>query len=66
MFFIGLTTLGFIVGGFSEDWGFVALVLSPVVFGVMLIMARVYCELVIALFKVAENTSNLKEDTSST
>lgn len=62
MFFIALGTLAMVLGVFSESFlaGIGMLVISPIIFLLWLIFARVYCEVIIALFKIAENTSALK------
>lgn len=66
MFFLGLGALASVFTAFGRGFlvGVGALVIAPIVFGLGLILARIYCELVIALFKIAENTSALKNNPS--
>ncbi len=56
-----LAALGLIVTGFMQGtgYGIGALVLSPIAFFVYLILARVWCELVIVLFRIAEHTRDI-------
>ncbi len=51
---IGISTLGVIFSGFAADtaYGFVMLLLSPISFLLVVIMLRVYLELIIVLFKI--------------
>lgn len=58
----GIMALGMIVSGFASKSGAIgilALLLSPVVFLIYVVMARVWLELVIVAFRIAENTSRL-------
>lgn len=50
-----------VVGGFSDSAsvGVVALILSPVVFLAFVILVRVYLELVIVVFRIAEHARDL-------
>jgi hypothetical protein len=47
-----------VVAAFMEDtnWGIGALLLSPVLFLINILIARVYMELVVVLFRIEENT----------
>jgi hypothetical protein len=56
-----ITILGFVVGAFSDSVssGFIMLILSPVVFLLQILFARIWLELIIVVFKIAENTSYL-------
>ena len=57
-------TLGCVISVFVSGetlLGFVALLFSPVIFFLMLTLFRVYMELLIVIFKVAENTTRLVE-----
>ena len=49
---------GFVSGALS---GIVLLVISPILFLVYVILARVWLELVIVIFRIAENTGRLAE-----
>ena len=57
----GLTALGMVIGGFSDSagTGFGMLILAPIVFLLQILFARIWLELVIIVFKIAENTSYL-------
>lgn len=61
MILSALLTIGVIVAGFgrSTGLGILALVLSPVAFFLCLILGRVYCELVIVLFRIAEHVRDI-------
>lgn len=52
-----------VVGGFREGVGkgLLWLVLSPVIFLFLVFVSRVWCELIIVVFRIAENTSRLVE-----
>jgi ABC-type uncharacterized transport system permease subunit len=53
--------LAFIVWGFrgSVISGIITIILSPVVFIIYTILVRVYLEVVLVLFKIADNTSKM-------
>ena len=57
----GIYSIAFIVGGFSQGAGkgFLALLLSPLVFLLGCLAARIYMELLMVIFRIAENTSKL-------
>ena len=60
-----LSALWFIVGGFHGNvfTAILAIILSPVVFVIAVILVRVYLEVVMVLFRIANNTSKMvKED----
>jgi len=56
-----------IVGGFSAGagMGVLFLILSPIVFLLLVLGARIWCELIIVVFRIAENTSRLVEQGKS-
>jgi Domain of unknown function (DUF4282) len=59
---IGLACLVFIISAFARSAAFGAFMLligAPLLFLIELIFIRVYLELAIALFRIAENTSEL-------
>ncbi len=59
---IGLTALGFIVAAFHQSSGtgvIVLLILAPLFSLFYIVCARVYVEIVIALFRIMENTGEL-------
>lgn len=68
IFIIGIASaviwaLAFIIGGFSVSLGrgIVFLILSPVVFFLSVLVARIWCEILIVIFRIAENTGKLAE-----
>lgn len=61
----GLAALGFIAVGFASNAGVgvVALILSPLIFLLYVIMARVYLEIVIVLFRIHDQTAETARNT---
>ena len=59
----GLLTLVLLAGGFRAGFGkgVLMLILSPVIFLLYTLLVRVWCEMIIAIFRVAENTGRLVE-----
>ena len=61
----GLLALGTLLGGFASDGGGAAIlggvILAPVVFFLAVLAVRVYMEVIIVLFKIAENTSAIAQ-----
>ena len=59
--FAAIGTISLIVGGFTAGagQGVLFLILSPVVFLLYVLGARIWCEMIIILFRIAENTSRL-------
>lgn len=60
--------LAIIIAGFSSGsgaLGMLALLLSPVVFFVYVLLSRVWLELIIVVFRIAENTGRLVEQRRS-
>ncbi len=57
----GIGSIGLIVSGFvaGVGWGLLFLILSPVVFMLLVLLSRISCELILVLFRVAENTSKI-------
>lgn len=53
-----LAVIGIIIAGFqnSTNMGLAALLFSPIVFLVYVLMARVWLELIVVLFRIEENT----------
>lgn len=60
---VTLSAIGFAFGGFRVGImnGMVTLILAPIVWIIMVLLLRVYLELVVALFRIAENTSMMVE-----
>lgn len=65
--FAAIGTIAMIVSGFSAGVGVgvFALILSPLVFLLYVLGARIWCEIVIVLFRIAENTSRLVDQNKS-
>jgi len=61
----GVMALGLIIAGFAQSaiMGIVFLVLSPLVFLLYVIGARVWLELVIIVFRIAEHTAEIAKNT---
>lgn len=66
LFIIGIifaiiATITLIVGGFGNGkvMGILFLILSPLVFLLYVLLIRIWCEIIIVLFRIAENTSRL-------
>ncbi|MGD9935643.1 MAG: DUF4282 domain-containing protein [Dehalococcoidia bacterium] len=61
----GLASLGFIAVGFASNAGVgvVTLILSPLIFLLYVIMARVYLEIVIVLFRIHDQTAETARNT---
>ncbi len=59
--FAAIGTIALIIGGFSAGAGkgILFLILSPLVFLLYVFGARIWCEMIIVLFRIAENTSRL-------
>ncbi len=59
----GLSTLGMIAGAFqsSAAAGVLMILLAPIVFLVEVIMARVWLEIVIVVFRIAEDTHKIAQ-----
>jgi hypothetical protein len=60
-----LLALGTLLGGFASDGGGAAIlggvILAPIVFFFAVLAVRVYMEVIIVLFKIAENTSAIAQ-----
>ncbi len=59
--FSGLFALAIIIGGFSEGAakGILGLIIGPIVFLVYVLLARIWCEMIIVVFRIADNTSKI-------
>jgi Domain of unknown function (DUF4282) len=59
--FAAIGTLLLIVTGFSNGIGagILSLVLSPLIFLIYVLVARIWCEMIIVIFRIAENTGRL-------
>lgn len=59
IFFAAIGALMFIIWGFRSSvlFGLLTIILSPIVFVLYSILVRVYLEIVIVIFRIAENVS---------
>ncbi|MBN1671016.1 MAG: DUF4282 domain-containing protein [Kiritimatiellae bacterium] len=66
--FASLTVLFVIVTGFTQGAlaGIAALILSPLLFFLYVLGARIWCELTIVLFRIAGNTDRLVKHSEGT
>ena len=57
----GLAALFFVIAALSANaaFGVIVLIISPLIFLLYAIIARVYLEVVVVLFRIAENTSEM-------
>jgi hypothetical protein len=62
-----ISALSFIVAGFGASFirGLLFLLLSPAVFLIGVVLVRIWCEMVIVIFRIAENTGRLLEQKKS-
>lgn len=58
-----IASLAMLIGGFSRGAGgaIMGLILAPLLFLLYVIMARVWLEVIIVLFRIAENTGRMVE-----
>ena len=68
LFVIGIVfaTIGalfVLISGFTQGFfaGIVGLILSPIVFLLYVLGARIWCEMIIVIFRIAENTGKMVE-----
>lgn len=59
--FAAIGTIALIIGGFNAGpgRGVLSLVLSPIIFFLYVLGARIWCEMIIVVFRIAENTGRL-------
>jgi hypothetical protein len=65
--FAGIGTLGLVLSGFGvgAGAGLLCLIASPIVFLLYVLAARVWCELIMVVFRIAENTGRLVDRSTS-
>ena len=65
--FAAIGALALIVTGFSASAvrGLLFLILSPIVFLIYVFLVRIWCEMIIVVFRIAENTSRLVDQGKS-
>ena len=56
-----VATIGVIVDGFRSGFatGILFLLFSPLVFLFVMIIVRIWCEMIVVVFRIAENTSRI-------
>ena len=59
----GLAAIGILIKGLSSGGGiaFASLILAPIVFFLYVLGSRIFLEVIIVLFRIAENTTRLVE-----
>ncbi len=62
IFLCGLGALAFLIGGFSRSFlaGIGALILSPIIFILYVMLTRIWLELIIVIFRIAEHTAAIE------
>ena len=62
-----LVMISTVVAGFSGGffWGLGSLVMAPVVFFLIVFMARIGLEILVVLFRIAENTREMADNTKA-
>ena len=60
----GLAAIGLIIAGFSVSlgWGIGGLILAPVLYFAIVIFVRVLLEMMVVLFRIAENTREIADN----
>ena len=61
VFFCGILALGWILGAFAKDAaaGLLAIILAPLAFLLYVLAARVWLEVILILFRIAEHTKEI-------
>ena len=63
----GLAMVGTILAGFSNGfgWGLGSIIIAPVVFFIIIFVARIGLEMLVVLFRIAENTRETADNTKT-
>jgi hypothetical protein len=63
----GLAMVGTILAGFSNGfgWGLGSIIIAPVVFFIVIFIARIGLEMLVVLFRIAENTRETADNTKT-
>jgi len=58
-----ILTIVFIVGAFQTGWlgGIIILIISPIIYLILMLFSRIYLELIIVIFRIAENLIAIRE-----
>ena len=61
----GLAMVGTIFAGFSNSfwWGIGSIIIAPVIFFIIVFIARIGLEILVVLFRIAENTRETADNT---
>ncbi len=61
IFVAALASIGFLIAGFSKGFGsgVVSLILCPILFVLYVLGARMWLELILVIFRIAENTDKM-------
>jgi len=61
----GIGALALLIGGIAGGGAgaFISIILAPIVFFLYVLLARIWLEVIIVLFRIAENTGKLVEQT---
>jgi hypothetical protein len=65
---VGIWVIVMIITGFASDawWmGLIFLILSPVIYLILMLLARIYLELIIVIFRIAEDLNKIRESLTS-
>ena len=59
----GIAALALLIGGIARGGGqaFISIILAPIVFFLYVLVARIWLEVIVVLFRIAENTGRLVE-----
>ena len=62
-----IAAIAIIVSGFAQGFvvGIISLILSPIIFLLYVVLSRVWLELIIVIFRIAENTGRLVDKNKS-
>jgi hypothetical protein len=63
----GLAMVGTIFAGFANSiwWGLGSIIMAPVVFFIIIFIARIGLEILVVLFRIAENTRETADNTKA-
>ncbi len=61
--FAGLAALSILIVGFMKSAvaGIVSLIFAPLIFFLYVLFARIWCEIIMVMFRIAENTGQMVE-----
>jgi uncharacterized membrane protein len=61
----GLAAIGLILAGFAVNlsWGIGSIILAPILYFLIIVIVRVFLEMLVVLFRIAENTREIADNT---